>query len=362
MFFGSRLTTVDIGCHSIKVVTFYKRKSNINLLKAKMLYLPGETIIKGKIQDPSIIASKLDIIFKELNYRPKKIVTTIPNQNLLIRNMELPDMSEDELTEAIKWEAEDYLPFSVENASLDFIILNKDKKRTEVLLVAVKKEVIKEYLTPFERLGFKPDVVNVQPMSLISLLTYQGRTGKPVAVIDIGSSSTKVVIGDSNNIYLSRNIDVGGENFTRSIMESRGLEIPEAEDLKIKEGINGLDDSDAAGDLDVELDLLQLTTSGFGNGNFMISQARNLAEEISRSLEFYSIKNRGEIIEDVYVTGGGARLKGLIDIINQELGFQIKSIDPFAGINHHLPGLENKRHEFAVAIGLGISEVLADES
>lgn len=358
LFGGEKFTTVDIGSYSIKVARLRRKKSKLTLLATGIRKLPFETIKEGKIVDPSIIASKLEDIFNELNYRPSKIITTIPSNNLIIRNIELPFMSEKELAEAIKWEAEDYLPFPVDLVSLDYIVLSKDEGMMNILLVAVKEEIIENFLSPFERLSLKPAVINVQPMALLSLLEYQGKINEPLAIIDIGASGTRVIIGDNKNIFLARNIDTGGEEFTRLLMEEMQMEYQQAEDFKIENGIRK--EREEEDEPEFDLALSQIASMAMGKVDYLLSIARNLASEISRSLDYYSMKFRGKSINQVYLTGGGSRLKKLDEIISHEINLELKSINPFEGFRIS-SNRRNMVDEFAVAIGLAVSEVLADE-
>lgn len=359
LFGGEEFTTIDIGSYSIKVARFRKKKSELTLLATGMRKLPFATINEGKIVDPSIITSKLEEIFNELNYHPSKIITTIPSNNLIIRNIELPLMSENELAEAIKWEAEDYLPFPVNLASLDYIILSQNEGMMNILLVAVKEEIIENFLSPFERLALKPAVINVQPMALLSLLEYQGKITEPLAIIDIGASGTRVIIGDNNNIFLSRNIDTGGEDFTRLLMEEMQMEYQQAEDYKIEYGIRK--ERKEEKNVELDLSLSQLTLMTMGRRDSLLPIARNLAGEISRSLDYYSMKYRGKSINQVYLTGGGSRLKKLGDVISHEINLELKSLNPFEGFQQSFDR-RDMADEFAVAIGLAVSEVVADES
>ncbi len=357
MFFKKRFTVIDIGTDSIKAAKFTRKKKELFLDGIVMKSLPFESIKDGRIIDEAVVGNRLAEVVRELNSRKDKIITTIPNNNLIIRNMELPDMKdESKLAEAVKWESEDHLPFPVDSAIEDFKILDRDGEKVQVLLVASKKDMIDNVLNLFERLSLVPSAINIQPMALISLVDYQNTIDNTVAIVDIGTAGSRVVIGDSKNIYLSRNIDIGGNEFTRIIMDENKMNYNEAENLKKKNGIQEEENEDES----FELAITQIATTGMGESQYLLSLAKNLAEQIGRSLDYYSMKYRKKV-DKVYVTGGGSKLKRLNHIIENKIERELIPLDPYVDIKYK-KGNSLKSEEFAVAVGLAVSEVLADES
>ena len=352
MLFKSKiLTTVDIGSSSIKVAKIKKKKKELSLLDLAIEKLPPGIIKEGQIQEQIIISNALKEIFKKMKYRPRNIITTIPSNNIITRNIELPIMTEKELSEAIKWEAEGYLPFLLDQAQLDYLKIAEDDENMQILLVAVKKEIIEDYLAPFEEIGLKTTVINIQPMSLLSLLQYQGRAEEPLAVIDIGAAGTRVVIGDQTNIYLSRTIDIGGEDFTQLFVEERDLDFIQAENYKKRNGI----EADQTGQ-QIELAVEQIASTGLSSDKMLVSLAYELAKEISRSLDYFSINYRDKNLNRIYITGGGSKLKGLKEIIGQRNSIALLTLDPFQGLNYLQR--DERRNEFAICLGLAASEVI----
>ncbi|MFI5359820.1 MAG: type IV pilus assembly protein PilM [Halanaerobiales bacterium] len=351
-----RFTAIDIGTDSIKGVRFKRKSKGLFIDKVAVKHLPYDSIIDGTIVDDAVVSNRLNELVQELKCRKDKIITTIPNNNLIIRNMELPEMEDDNrLAEAIKWESEDHLPFPVESAVEDFKILSREDNRVQVLLVATKRDVIDNVMNVFERISIIPSVINIQPMALLSIADYQDLIEDTVAIIDIGAAGTRVVIGDRRNIYLSRNIDIGGNEFTRIIMEEDKLNYNEAENIKKR---NGLPEEDEIGE-NFELAISQIATTGLGESHSLLVLARNLADQIERSLDYYNVKYRKKV-DKIFISGGGAKLKRLKNIIEDRIGRDMFSLDPFINIGCK-KGIDLRAEELAVAIGLGISEVLPDE-
>lgn len=351
-----RYTAIDIGTDSIKGVRFKRKSKGLFIDRIAVKHLPYDSIIDGTIVDEAVVSNRLKELVQELKCGGDKIITTIPNNNLIIRNMELPEMEDDNrLAEAIKWESEDHLPFPIESAVEDFKILSREENKIQVLLVATKRDVIDNVMNVFERISLIPSVINIQPMALLSLADYQDLIDDTVAIIDIGASGTRVVIGDRRNIYLSRNIDIGGSEFTRIIMEEDKLNFNEAENVKKN---NGLPEEDEMGE-NFELAISQIATTGLGESHSLLVLARNLADQIERSLDYYNVKYRKKV-DKIFISGGGAKLKRLKNIIEDRIGRDMFSLDPFINIGCK-KGIDLRAEELAVAIGLGISEVLPDE-
>lgn len=189
-------------------------------------------------------------------------------------------------------------------------------------------------------------------MALISLLDYQEELKGNIAIIDIGYSASQVTVANKNNIILSRTIDTGGNHFTKTIMDVEDLEYDEAEEKKIKEGLKIESNSDP-------IDSMQLDAA-LGSDDRLKTLAGTLTGEITRSFNYFSIKKRKEDIDKIFITGGGSRLKGLKEFMEKELGRDIYRIDTFKNIAYPID--DEIKDDFAVAIGLGISEVMADES
>ncbi|MEJ6950064.1 type IV pilus assembly protein PilM [Natronospora cellulosivora (SeqCode)] len=355
MFLKKKFTTIDIGTDSIKAVKFFKKKNELIVDGFAMKSLPYQSIKDGKIVDEAVVANRLEDISNELNCRNDRIVTSIASNNLIIRNMELPAMdNEEQLAEAIKWESEDHLPFPVDSAVEDFITLDRKGELLEILLVATKKDMLDNLLSVFGRIGIMPAVVNIQPMALMSIIDYQNRIDDTMAVVDIGNAGTRVIIGDSKNIYLSRNLDLGGAEFTKVFMDEHKINYNEAENMKKKKGIQEDDSSE-----DLDLAMAQIATTGMVESQYIISIANNLADQIARSLDYYSMKYRNKV-KKIYLTGGGSRLKRLDEIISDKIGRDLEILNPYNNLRvRDSQGMRDE--EFAIAVGLGLSEVLNDE-
>ncbi|MGM0500857.1 MAG: type IV pilus assembly protein PilM [Bacillota bacterium] len=364
MFFKNNIyTCIDIGSYAIKMAQIKNTgNKNYKILDTAIQQIPRETIADGIIKDESLMAAEIKSMLAMLKKKNDYIITSVPSNELLIRNVEMPKMDKKEIRESLKWEADEQLPYPVESAAIDFIKVEEEAETVKYLISAVKRNIVNNFLAPFERNNLKVSVVNTQPMALISLVEYLEGIEEHVAVIDIGYSITQVIIGTKDNIALARTVDTGGNQFTNIIMEIQGDEYDRAEKRKMEEGLKANQpDQEKEENL---LDTVQLDVA-LGSDDRLNTLATTLIREITRSFDYFNSRNRGETISKVFITGGGSKLKGLKEMISTELERELIEIDPFK--NSDYKKKEEKycdecKDEFAVAVGLGVSEVMADES
>jgi type IV pilus assembly protein PilM len=364
MFFKNNIyTCIDIGSYALKAAQIKKTgDKSFKILDTKLQKLPRDTITDGVIKDESLLAAEIKNILDQFKKKTDYIITAVPSNELLIRNIEMPKMDKKEIKESLKWEADEQIPYPVENAAIDFFMVEEGEGTVKYLISAVKKNIIDNFLAPFERNNLKVSVVNTQPMALISLLDYQNQCDQIIAIIDIGFSATQITIANRNDVFLSRTIDTGGNQFTTTLMEIQGNEYQAAEARKFEEGLNA-DKTEKESQQEL-METIQLDMV-LGEDNRLNELASTLSAELTRSFDYFNMKNRGEEIAKVFITGGGSRLKGLRELLAEDLNREIFEIDPFKNTNYSINKdqyCEECKNEFAVAVGLGISEVMADEN
>ncbi|MFW6270725.1 MAG: type IV pilus assembly protein PilM [Bacillota bacterium] len=365
-FINRTVTALDIGTSAIKIAKIKLEKSDIRLLDISYQKLPQDVFDNGEIEEPSILITELERLFKKIDYSPSRIITTIPNNNLVIRNLVLPGMVEEELSQALKWEADEYLPFPAEEAIIDYIIVGQNEEELNVVLVATESRVVDNLLSLLKKLNIYPEVVNVQPLALISLLQAQKQVEKEElsisAIIEIGASGTRIVIADGRKVYLFRNLDTGGDNFTQLIEEFKDMDYEKAETYKINNGLQveldrKKEEEMFSADLDAGLEISEIAVA---EDTDLKTEAEDLIRNINKTLDFFSHNHPDKEIEEVYLTGGGAQLKGLKDLINKNIDLEVQNLDPFKSLNQPNTLYSVENNVFSVAIGLGYSEVLAD--
>jgi len=363
MLFGKkRYTAIDIGSHNIKVADIREAgNGKLRVLSIAQRSVPYDTVQNGIIQDTSVIANRLQEIFSETGIKPGTILTTVSNDSLIVRNVTLPKMSEKELSNVIRWEIEDYIPFSAEYARLDYKVLETTEEEMEILLIAVKEEVVRSFEEPFDILNLKPKVINIQPMALLSVIQYQDELNAPVAILEIGAAGSRIIIGDKNNVYLSRSFSTGGYEFSESIIETMGFNYENAEERKKEVGLKSEVGEEEEEENVEPIDIEDLGSST-GSGGTMLPLAYNIADELNRSLDFFARKKVEQGVSKIYITGGSSKLKGLKELLESETNNEIERINPFNSFLTEFEINEKDAPNYAVALGLAASEVLANES
>ena len=363
MLFGKkRYTAIDIGSHNISVADIREAgNGKLRVLNVAKRNVPYETVVNGIVKDTSVIANRLQEIFSESGIKPGTILTTVSNDSLIVRNVTLPNMSEKELANVIRWEIEDYIPFSAEYARLDYKILEKSEEEMEILLIAVKEEVVRSFEEPFDILNLKPNVINIQPMALLSIIQYQGELDAPVAILEIGAAGSRIVIGDKKNVYLSRSFTTGGYEFSEAIIETMGFNYENAEERKKEVGLRSEVGKEETEESIEPIDIEDLGSSTSGSGT-MLPLAYNIADELNRSLDFFSRKKIEQGVSKIYITGGSSKLKGLKELLESETNHEIEHIRPFNDFLTEFEIVEEDAPHYSVALGLAASEVLANES
>lgn len=335
---------VDIGSNSIKLVHLAQTKKGWSLLKLGMAELPPEAIVDGSIIDSMTVTNTIKELLKEHHVKVADAVSALTGHSVIIKKVSLPAMPEEELAESIQWEAEQYIPFPIAEVNIDFQILGADSEgrgQMDVMLVAVKKDVINDYTNVIKEAGLNPAVMDVDCFALENMLdiNYPVTAEEAAAVVNIGASiaSLSVVLGGMT--IFTRSIPMGGNQFTEEIQRQMNISFKDAEALK-----TGAEAPKAE--------------SGAELATVMETVSTNMSFEIKRSLDFYLGGSQGTAIGKVYLSGGGAKARGLMQMIQEKTGIPVELSNPFKNLECDPKQFEPERLKamapfFGVAVGLG---------
>ncbi len=306
---------IDIGSSSIKLVQLKEQKGAFLLQNVGILQLPSEAIVDNTLMDSSSIVETINRLVKSLNVQVKDAVCSVSGNSVIIRKISLPAMPYEELEEQIHWEAEQYIPFDINDVNIDFQILaadQNDPSKMEVLLVASKKDIINDYLAVFNETGLRLAIVDVDSFALQNTfeMNYDVDPENVSALINIGASIMNLNIVKNGVSLFTRDVQMGGNLYTEEIQKQFGVSNEEAEKFKIT-------------GQSPDLPRLQETIS-------RINETR--AMEMRRSLDFYNTTAGEGKINDIYISGGGAKIPRLLEVINQRLGLPVEILDPFRKI------------------------------
>lgn len=309
---------IDIGSSSLKLVQLKQLKNAYTLQNVGLMPLPPEAIVDNTLMDSSSVVEAVKKLVGSLNIKDKEVSCSISGNSVIIRQIALPSMPPEELEEQIHWEAEQYIPFDINDVNIDFQMLAQDEHdatRMSVLLVASKKDIINDYSAVFSEAGLRLEVMDVDSFALQNAfeLNYDTSPEEIFALINIGSCMINLNIVRGGGSLFTRDVQMGGNLYTEEIQKQFSLGRDDAERVKL------------TGD-SPEPDRLNEVLSRIND---------TLAIEIRRSLDFYN-SNAGEgKISKVFLSGGCAKANGLQEAVGNRLGLPVELLNPFQKVKYN---------------------------
>ena len=342
-FFKKRETVAfDIGSNSIKLVQMGQSKKGWELEKFGFAELPPEAIVDGSIIDSMTVINTIKELIKEQGVHLKNAVSSLTGHSVIIKKVAFPAMTEDELAESIQWEAEQYIPFPITDVNIDFQILGADTEgrgQMDVMLVAVKKDVINDYTNVLKEAGLNPVVIDVDSFAIENMLeiNYPAAPGETIAAVNIGASITSISVIVGGITIFTRSIPMGGNQFTEEIQRQLNISFKDAETLKIARG-------EGSSDKGVFKAAIETVST-------------NLTFEMKRSLDFFLGGSHGSNVNKIYLCGGGAKVSGLANLMQEKTSIPVEMANPFKNLvsnpRHFDPErLKELAPYFGVAVGL----------
>jgi len=283
--------------------------------------LPPEAIVDGALMNSTAIVDAIqELMAAQGVKRGKEAAVAISGHSVIIKKIAMPVMTREELEESIQWEAEQYIPFDIDDVNIDYQILRPvgedGKRQMEVLLVAVKKDKINEYTSLAQEAGLNAVVMDVDAFALQNMyeINYELNPAEAVALIDIGAGIMNINVLAEGMPAFTRDISIGGNQYTEAIQKEFGIGYEEAERVKKGQDVEGVAFQDVVPILE--------------------SVSNDIASEILRSFDFYRATATGarEQISRVLIGGGCAKLKGLREFLAKHLGVEVGILNPFQNI------------------------------
>lgn len=342
MFGGKGIVGLDIGSSYLKAVQLREKRGGYELASFEMLQLPPELVVEGSIIDSLRLVEAIKELVKKGKVKAKQVVIGIAGHaSVIIRRILVTEMSEEELTESIRFEAEQYVPFDIEDVAIDFQILGPSDEpgQMDVMLVAVKKDIINEYTAVVTEAGLTPVVVDVNAFALSNMyeINYELESGRTVALVNIGASTINLNVLKGGMSVFTRDSAVGSSLHTEALQKEFNLSFEDAERLKRGEALENVSSEKAAA--------------------AMRSASEEIATEIARSIDYFRSTAYHEDISEVLISGGGALVSGFPAILAQAAGLEVKMAEPFKNISipsKYVGLVEDIQCMAAVAVGLAL--------
>ena len=331
---------LDIGSHAVKVCEFSNHAQGVRqLTKLGSARLPEGAVADGILQDPNAVGKTIATLFQNLQIKNKKVAISMSGYSVIVKKINLAAMSDDELAQHIQAEAEQYIPFDIDDVYLDFQDLKTSAERTDVMLAAAKREVVDAYLAMLNGIGLQPVVVDVDAFALENSFAHNGGAEGNVALVDIGASKMSINILARGSSLLARDIVIGSRQITEQIESQCGLSAEEAEAIKIGRIAPG--------------DQLPQVEEIFAK------HCTQWILEIKKAFDFYQASNADQGIDRLLLSGGGARIKGLTQLLTEETGVPTEICDPFSVVRIDPNAIDQDyvrylAPEMAIAAGLAI--------
>src|SRR5919106_6014510 len=235
--FGRKATTVglDIGSGLIKLVAISHASGGPVLTKVAFASVVNDAIVEGEVMDPGIVAEAIKELMASAGIKSKKVVTAVGGRDVIIKKISMDRMKEAEAREVIRWEAEQHVPFDMENVELDFQILDPEGEGLQmtVLLVAAKRELVEHKVALLAEVGLEASVIDVDAFALHNAfeVNYPEAMRGVVGLVNVGHDVTNINILDDGVPILTRDITVGTRRFREDLQRERGISADEAQQL-----------------------------------------------------------------------------------------------------------------------------------
>lgn len=344
IFRKSNLLGLDIGSSYLKVVQLKDARAGYELALFDLLPLQPGIISDGLITDKDRLVSSIKELLQKAGVKRGDAVLGLSgHSSVIIKRISLPVMTEEELSVSMKYEAEQYIPFDVNDVSMDFQILGPkqgEEGRMDVVLVAVKKNVIEDCVEVVSRAGLTPVVVDVDSFALSNMyeMNYDLGEKRNVALINVGASTTNINILQGGTPVFTRDSAIGSNYHTEALERTLGVSREDAERLKRGYAIEGI----AVDDAHMVID----------------TASQEIFAEVYRSFEYFRSSVSDEDIHQIVLSGGAALIGGFSELMAERIGIPAEIADPFRKVtmSKKLDGelMKDMAPIAAVAVGLAM--------
>jgi type IV pilus assembly protein PilM len=343
------LVGLDIGSSSVKAVELQRKGSTLQLLSLGYENLQPDTIVDGQIMELNNVSNVIVSIFNEHTIKTQRVAAGVSGHSVIVKNIVLPQMSEEELQESFSWHAEEHIPFDIADVNLDYQVTGNSSDALHVLMAACKSDKIANVKQAIQLAGKQPVIIDIDAFALQNCyeVNYQPKAGEVVALLNIGAATMNINILNGARSVFARDASVGGSQYTSLLQKELGLTFEQAE--AVKRGVpvpDGVESRPIQPIIETVSDILAL--------------------EVKKTMDFYraTAEEGGASIQKILVAGGGSKLPGLAEYLARRFEIPVEIFDPFRQIE-----VDSRKFdpdymrevipEMAVAVGLALRGVEA---
>jgi type IV pilus assembly protein PilM len=342
------LVGLDIGSSAVKAVELKPSGKGYRVTAFGWEPVPPDSIVDGAIIDGGMVADAIRRLFEGRRIKTKEVAASLSGNAVIVKKITLPVMTKAELSESIYWEAEQYIPFDVQDVNLDYQVLESAdaaaKGTMDVLLVAAKKEKIADYTGVIAQAGRQPVVVDVDAFALQNAyeVNYGIEPGLVVVLLNAGASAVNINIINGDQSVFTRDISIGGNAYTEALQKELSLPFESADLLKRGGEVEGVSYEDAR-------PVLRAVTE-------------NVMLEIQKTFDFFKATAASDRIDRIMVSGGASRAEGFSEILTERFEATVEAFDPFRRVVFDPKKLGGEdpaalASTAAVAVGLALRRV-----
>ncbi len=333
---------IDFGNHSVKAVELKGAgTSSVELINFGSQRTPHGVINSEDELHQNQLADAVKTLFSTAKMRNKLVVMALPESSVFTRFLEFPGVKEDELENAVYYQAKEYIPMSIDDVQMSYVSLgfNQEKNAFKVLLVAAPKKVIQIYLNVAEKAGLQPIAIETESVAMGRAM-FKSSGMKHVVMLDFGATSTDMSIMLDGQLVFSQSIAIGSDSLTQAVVNKFNFEYQQAEEYKRNYGV----------------------VEGILEGKMYATLSpilEALMNEVRRGIEFYKNKTLAAAPSNVLLSGDGALLPGLAEYISKGLGVSAMLSDPWKGIivpDKFRNIVTKSASSYSVAIGLALKD------
>src|SRR5438874_546621 len=345
---AQRAVGLDVGTSAVRAVELVLGREQVTLTRFGQVALPPGAVRGAEIIDAPAVAAAIRRLWREAGFRSRTVIVGVGNQRVVVRQADLPDMSAEDLRSALQFQAQDLIPIAIEEAILDFQIVEEfptsEGDMVRILLVAAQRDMVRSLLAALEGGGLSASMVDLVPFALMRALTQaslvQDLEPTAEAIVCVGASITNVVVHQRGVPEFVRMLGVGGDDITQGIATELSVDVDTAEDLKRRA------DPDSPDDLESR------------TAQIVIAQSSLLIEEIRGSLDYYQAQPEASPLGRIILTGGGSRTINLRESLEQTLGIAVEDGRPLSGVELARTGIPEERlieNESLLAVPIGLA-------
>lgn len=335
---------IDIGQSSVKMVLVNKEKEGNffleNIGEAKLELNESNQNDLGKRWED--VGKVIKTIISDNKIKTKQVVAALPENEVISRLVRLPPLKDSEIMDALRFEAETFVPYPLEEVSLDYEIIEKDEAgRLNVFVIAARNELISAYIKLFKSLGL--DLMAIESPSVAFRRMARNSVGsiERLVVLNIGEKFSDIFNVYKGNVYFSRSLPIGGESLTRAVSLGLGLDLASAEEYKKAYGIK---------EEELEGKIRVATMPVFNS----------ITDEVRKAIALFVEDSGGKTVQLLVLSGGGANMPGMAEELTRTLGVEVQISQPFVNIDvtkiQSPFNLNVEGCRFSLAVGLSLRE------